>query len=104
MIRCFLKDLKSSVRAQLDFRSRNLISWEEAVEKAVNAAAKAMLQSSSSTRNMDSKCPQGNRPAKKKENNCGKKNKATNSPFADTSSGKQFFSTQQTTSANPKIY
>ena len=43
MIRCFLKDLKPSVRAQMDALSRDLNSWEEAVEKAVNAEVKAML-------------------------------------------------------------
>ena len=43
MIRCFLEGLKPSVRAQMDTRGRDLSSWEEAVEKAVNAEAKAML-------------------------------------------------------------
>ena len=63
MIRCFLEGLKPSVRAQMDTRSRDLDSWEEAVEKAVNAEAKALLQSASSNREMDQRCPQGNRPA-----------------------------------------
>ena len=101
MIRYFREGLRPSVRAQLDARGRDLDSWEEAVEKAVNAEAKAMLQSSSSTREMDSRCPQGNRPAKKEENDSGK-NKFTDSALADTSSGKQSSSTQQTSSANPK--
>ena len=43
MIRCFLEGLKPSVRAQIDTQSRDLGSWEEAVEKTVNAEAKAML-------------------------------------------------------------
>ena len=43
MIRCFLKGMKLSVQAQIDTQSRDLNSWEEAVEKAVNAKAKAML-------------------------------------------------------------
>ena len=67
MIRCFLEGLKPSVRAQMDTRGRDLNSWEEAVEKAVNAEAKAMLQSSASTRNIDSRCLRGNRPARKEE-------------------------------------
>ena len=51
---------------------------------------------------MDSRCPQGNRPAKKEEKDSSGKNKSTDSVFADTSSGKQSSSTQQTSSANPK--
>ena len=53
MIRCFLEGLRSSIWAQLDVRSWELDSWEEAVEKTVNAEAKALLQSASSTRKMD---------------------------------------------------
>ena len=102
MIRYFREGLRPSVRAKLDTRGRNLDSWEEAVEKAVNVKAKASLQSSSITRNIDSRCPQGNKPAKKEEKDLGRKNKSTDSPSADTSSGKQFSSTQQTSSANPK--
>ena len=101
MIQCFLEGLKPSVRAQMDARSRDLNSWEETVEKAINAEAKAMLQSSASTRDMNSRCPRGNRPAKKEEKDSNRKNKSTDSPSADTSSRKQSFSTQQT-SSNPK--
>ena len=72
------------------------------MEKAINAEAKAMLQSSSSTRDMDSRYPRGNRPTKKEERYCGGKNKSTNSALADTSSGKQSSSTQQTSSAKLK--
>ena len=60
-----------------------------------------MLQSSFNTRNMDSRCPQGNRPVKKGERD-SRKNKSTNSAPADTSSKKQSSSTQQTSFANPK--
>ena len=97
MIRYFQEGLRPSVRAQLDARGRDLDSWEEAVEKAVNAEAKALLQSSSSICDMDSRCPKGNRPAKKDEKDS--KNKSTDSASADTSSGKQSSSTQQTSSA-----
>ena len=99
MIRYFREGLRPSVRAQLDTRGRNHDSWEEAVKKAVNAEAKALLQSSSSIRNMDSRCPRGNRPARKEEKDSGGKNKSTDSPSADTPSGKQSSSTQQTSSA-----
>ena len=102
MIQYFQKGLRLSIRAQLDTRGQNQDSWEEAVEKAVNAEAKALLQSSSSICDMDSRCPQGNRPARKEEKDSGRKNKSTDSLSADTSSRKQSFSTQQTSSANPK--
>ena len=101
MFQYFREGLRLSIRAQLDARGRDLDSWEEAVEKAVNAEAKAMLQSSASTRDMDSRCPRGNRPAKKEDKDSSGKNKSTDSPSADTSSGKQSSSTQQT-SSNPK--
>ena len=67
MIRYFLEGLRHFIRAQLDIWGRDLDSWEEVVEKAVNAEAKVMLLSSSSTRDMDSKCLQMNRPEKKEE-------------------------------------
>ena len=102
MIWCFLEGLKLSVRAQLDTRGRDLVSWEKAVEKAINAEVKAMLQSSSNTRNIDSRCLWKNRPAKKEEKNSVGKNKSINSPSADTSNGKKSSSTQQTSFAKPK--
>ena len=99
MIRYFREGLRPSVWAQLDTRGRNHNSWEEAVEKAINVEAKALLQSSASIRDMDSQCPRGNRPARKEEKDSGGKNKSTDSPSADTPSGKQSSSTQQTSSA-----
>ena len=88
MIRYFLEGLKPSVRAKLDAWGRDLDSWEEVVEKAIIIEVKAILQSSSSTRNMDLRCFRGNKPAKKEEKNSDKKNKSTNSAPADTSSWK----------------
>ena len=63
MIRYFLKGLRPSIRVQLDARGRELGSWEEAVEKTINTEAKALLQSASSTREMDQRCRRGNRLA-----------------------------------------
>ena len=100
MICYFQEGLKLSVRAKLDARGRDLNSWEEAVKKAVNAEAKAMLQSSLSTCDIDSKCFQGKQKKDKKDS--VRKNKSTDSVPADTFSGKQSFSTQQTFFANPK--
>ena len=102
MIQYFWKDLRPSIRAQLDVRDRDLDSWEEAVKKAVNVEAKALLQSPANTRDMDSRCSQGNNPAKKEEKDSGGKNKSTNSVLADIFSGKQSSSTQQTSSAHSK--
>ena len=99
MIRYFQEGLRPFIRAQLDARGRDLDSWKKAVEKAVNAGAKALLQSPASTRNIDSRCPRGNRPAKKEEKDSGGKNKSTNSTPVDTSNGKQSSPTQQTSSA-----
>ena len=69
----------------MDTRSRDLNFWEEAVEKAVNAKVKAMLQSFFITRDMDSRCPRGNRTTRKEEKDSGGKNKSTDSNPANTS-------------------
>ena len=61
-----------------------------------------MLQSFASTRDIDSRCPRGNRPTKKKEMDFGGKNKSIDSTPADTSGGKQSSFTQQTSSTQPK--
>ena len=89
LIQCFLEDLRPFIRAQIDVRVKDLSSWKEAVEKAVNAEAKAMLQSSSTTRNIDSRCHRENRLAKKKkEKKDSGKNKSIDSAPADIFSGK----------------
>ena len=100
MIRYFREGLKPSIRTHMDARGRDLDSWEEAVEKTVNVEAKVSLQSPASTRDIDSRCLQGNKLTKKKEKDS--RNKSTNSTPADTSSGKQSSSTQQTSSPHPK--
>ncbi len=51
----------------MDNRGRDLDAWEEVVEKAVNAEAKASLQPPSGTREIDSRCPKGFRPSVKKD-------------------------------------
>ena len=88
MIRYFQEHLSPSVRTQLDTQGRNQDSWEEVVEKAVNAEAKALLQSSSSICDLDSQYPHENRPTRKEEKDSGGKNKSTDSPSTDTSSRK----------------
>ena len=88
MIRYFWNGLRPSVRAQLDARGRDLDFWQEAIKKAVNAEAKAMLQSSSNIHEMDSRYSQGYKPVKKEKKD-SKKNKSTNFALADISSEKQ---------------
>ena len=58
LIRFFREGLKPSVKAQMEQRG----SWEELVKKAIDAEAKASLQPPSTLREMDQRCPQGNRP------------------------------------------
>ena len=60
MIRYFREGLRAFIRVQLDVQGRELDSWEEAVEKTVNVEAKVLLQSASSTREIDQRCPRGN--------------------------------------------
>ena len=44
LIRFFREGLKPSVKAQIEQKGRELDSWEELVEKAIDAEAKASLQ------------------------------------------------------------
>ena len=85
MIRYLWESLRPSIRAQLDTRGRDLDSWEKAVEKAVNAEAKALLQLSSSTCKMDWRYPRGNRAVKKEDS---RRTKSIDTSSADVSSGK----------------
>ena len=64
LIRYFREDLRPSIQAQLDARGRDLDSWDEVVEKAVDAEAKASLQLPSRTREIDFRCPRDERPSK----------------------------------------
>lgn len=60
LIRFFREGLKPSVKAQMEQCSRELDSWDELVEKAIDAEAKASLQPAPILRKMDQRCPQGN--------------------------------------------
>ena len=57
MIWYFREGLRLSIRAQLDVRDRDLDSWDEVVDKTVDAEAKASLQAPSGTQKMDLQCP-----------------------------------------------
>lgn len=63
LIRFFREGLKPLVKAQMEQRGREIDSWEDLVEKAIDAEAKASLQPPSSIREMDQRCPRGNRLA-----------------------------------------
>ena len=47
LIRFFCEGLKPSIKAQIEQRGRELDSWDELVEKAIDAEAKARLQPAS---------------------------------------------------------
>ncbi len=67
LIRYFREGLRPSIRAQLDHRGRDLDGWEEVVEKAGDAEAKANLQPPFYIRDIDARCPKGHRPLAKKD-------------------------------------
>ena len=62
LIRFFREGLRPSIRAQMEQRGRELDSWTEIVEKAVDAEAQASLQPTSYIKEMDQRCLRGNRP------------------------------------------
>ena len=54
MIRYFREGLRPSIRAQLNVRDRKLDSWDEVVDKTVDAKAKTSLQAPFGTWEIDS--------------------------------------------------
>ena len=81
----------------MDVRDRELDSWDKVVDKIVNAKAKASLQAPSGTKEIDTQCPQGQRPTKKedKDSRDYEKNKSSQNPPTNTSSsGTQAFPAQ----------
>ena len=92
MIRYFRKGLQPSIWAQLDVRDQGLDSWDEVVDKTVDAKAKASLQAPSGTREMDFQYLQSQRPTKKddKDSRNYEKNKfSQNLPANASSNGTQ---------------
>ncbi len=67
LIRYFREVLRLSIQAQLDHRKWDLDGWEEVVEKADNAEAKANLQPLFYVRDIDARCPKGHCPLAKKD-------------------------------------
>ena len=63
MICYFRKGFKPSIRVKMEQHDREAIDFEEMVQRAVNAEAKAGLRSSAMVRDSDIRCPQGHRPS-----------------------------------------
>ena len=67
LIRYFRDGLRSYIRAQLNERGRHLDNWEEAIEKAIDAEAKAARQPTSLMKEINARCARGNRPMRSEE-------------------------------------
>ena len=63
MICYFREDLKPSIKVEMEQQDRESIDFEEMVQRAVNAEAKAGLRSSTMVRKLDVRCPRGHRPS-----------------------------------------
>ena len=85
MIQYFQEGLWHSIQAQLDIRDRDLDSWDEVVDKTIDAEAKASFQALFGIREMNSQCLQGQQPTKKddKDSKDYKKNKFSQNPLAN---------------------
>ena len=63
MLRYFREGLQPSIRIELEHRDLELESFKQLVKKVVEAEGKASLWPCTTTRKMDQRCPQDNRPA-----------------------------------------
>ena len=63
MICFFQESLKPSIKVEIEQQDRESINFEEMVQKAVNAEAKAGLRSSTIVRKSDVCCPRSHRPS-----------------------------------------
>ncbi len=63
----FQKELRPSIRVQLDHQWRVLDGWEEVVEKAGNIEAKANLQPPFYIRDIDARCPKSHHLSAEKD-------------------------------------
>ena len=63
MICYFQKGLKPSIKVKMEQQDRESIDFEEMVQRAVNAEAKAGLRSSTMVRDSDVRYPRGHRPS-----------------------------------------
>ena len=63
MICYFREGLKPSIKVEMEQQDRESMDFEEMVQRAVNAEAKAGLRSSTMVRESDAHCPKGHRPS-----------------------------------------
>ena len=61
MICDFWKSLKLFIKVEMEQQDCESMNFEEMVQRAVNAEAKAGLKSSTMVRNLDARCPSGHR-------------------------------------------
>ena len=71
--------MRPSIRAETNERGQDLDIWEEAIEKIIDAEAKATRQPQSFMREMDNRCPRGHRPVKSDESTKESKDSDKNS-------------------------
>ncbi len=67
LIRYFREGLRLSIQAQLNHRGRDLDGWEEVLEKAGDAEAKANPQPPFYVRDINARCPKGHCSLSKKD-------------------------------------
>ena len=63
MIWYFRKGLKSSIKIEMEQQDWESVNFEETVQRAVNAEAKAGLRSTTMVRDLDIRCSRGYRPS-----------------------------------------
>ena len=63
MICYFREGLKPSIKVEMEQQDQESMDFEEMVQRAVNAEAKAGLRSSTMVRESDARCPRGHRPS-----------------------------------------
>ena len=63
MICYFWKGLKPSIKVKMEQQDRKSMDFEEIVQRAVNAEAKAGLRSSTIVWESDARCPRGHCPS-----------------------------------------
>ena len=63
MICYFWKDLKPSIKVEIEQQNRKSMNFEEMMQKAVNAEAKTVLRSSIMVQDSDARCPRSHRPS-----------------------------------------
>ena len=85
MICYFREGLKPSIKVEMEQQDRESVNFEEMVQRAVNAEAKAGLRSTTMVRDSDIRCPRGHRPS----NNTTSKMQIQGTAVKDSSRSKE---------------